>query len=65
MAKSSYVDPRVIDLYEDGTTIAATVARSHKSAEDRQTALERAVLRMLSQSAESGSRSARTRSPAR
>ena len=31
IAKSSYVDPRVIDLYEGGTTIAAPYAGSHGS----------------------------------
>ncbi len=65
IARSSYVDPRVIDLYEDGTTIAPAVARGHDNPEDRQTAIERAVIRMLSQSAESGSRSARTRASSR
>ena len=47
IAKSAYVDPRVIDLYEGGTTIATAVRRNHGSREERQAALERAVLRML------------------
>ena len=47
IAKSSYVDPRVIDLYEGGTTIEAAVRRSYRSSEQRQAALERAVLKML------------------
>jgi DNA topoisomerase IB len=47
IARSSYVDPRVIDLYEDGVTIAAAVARRHRDPDSRQAALERAVRRML------------------
>ncbi len=47
IAKSAYVDPRVIDLYEGGTTIASAVRRNHGSPEERQAALERAVLKML------------------
>ena len=47
IAKSSYVDPRVVDLYEGGTTIAAAVQRSYPSPEERQAALEQAVLTML------------------
>ena len=49
IARSSYVDPRVIDLYEDGVTIGDAVRRKYKSPEHRQAALERAVLRMLRQ----------------
>jgi DNA topoisomerase IB len=40
VAKASYVDPRVVDLYHDGVTVA--LPRS-----DRPAALEAAVLRML------------------
>ncbi len=47
IAKSSYVDPRVIDLYEDGTTIADAVREEHATPEERQDALERAVLDLL------------------
>ncbi|HYO39871.1 MAG TPA: DNA topoisomerase IB [Nocardioidaceae bacterium] len=47
IAKASYVDPRVVDLYEDGVTIAEALKRSHDSAEERQQALETAVLQML------------------
>ena len=47
MAKSAYVDPRVVDRYEGGTTIATAVRRRHKSPQQRQVALERAVLKML------------------
>jgi DNA topoisomerase I len=47
IAKASYVDPRVVDLYEDGVTIAAAARRRYRTAEARQAALERAVLQML------------------
>ncbi len=47
IAKASYVDPRVIDLYEDGVTIGEVVHEEHASAEERQEAVEQAVLRML------------------
>jgi DNA topoisomerase IB len=47
IARSSYVDPRVIDLYEDGVTIAAATKRRHRDPDRRQAALESAVRRML------------------
>jgi DNA topoisomerase IB len=59
IARNSYVDPRVIDLYEDGTIIAAAVRRSYDSSDERQLALERAVLRMLREDAESSTRARR------
>jgi DNA topoisomerase I len=46
-ARTSYVDPRVIDAYEEGETIHGTTRRHYKKADDRQAALERAVLRLL------------------
>jgi DNA topoisomerase-1 len=49
IARKSYVDPRVIDLYEGGSTIAAAVRRRAKSPDERQAILERAVLRLLRQ----------------
>ena len=48
IARGSYVDPRVIDLYEDGVTIHAALLRASKSPAKRQGQLERAVLRLLS-----------------
>jgi DNA topoisomerase I len=48
IARSSYVDPRVVDLYEDGVTIAAATRRRYRNPDDRQAALERAVRRLLS-----------------
>jgi len=50
IAKSSYVDPRVVDLYEDGTTIGDVVRQEHGTPEERQLAIEQAVLRMLAKS---------------
>jgi len=49
IARSSYVDPRVIDLYEDGVTIAGAVTRKHRDPDVRQAALERAVRRLLAE----------------
>ena len=46
-ARASYVDPRVIDAYEEGKTIHGTTRRHYSKADDRQAALERAVLRLL------------------
>jgi DNA topoisomerase I len=46
-ARASYVDPRVIDAYEEGETIRGTTRRRYPKADDRQAALERAVLRLL------------------
>jgi DNA topoisomerase IB len=50
LARSSYVDPRVIDAYEEGRTIAAAVHRKVASPDERQAVLERAVLRLLQES---------------
>jgi DNA topoisomerase IB len=47
LARSSYVDPRVVDAYEEGRTIAAAVRRKVASPDERQAILERAVLRLL------------------
>jgi DNA topoisomerase I len=47
IARSSYIDPRVIDLYEDGVAIAGAVQRRHKDTDARQAALERAVRQLL------------------
>ena len=60
MARSSYVDPRVVDLYEDGVTIKATLNRRHGDPAQRQAALERAVLRMLSRAPESAAIASRS-----
>jgi DNA topoisomerase IB len=48
IAKSSYIDPRVIDLYENGTTIDRDlVLRKHRSPAAKQRTLEAAVLELL------------------
>ncbi len=53
VARSSYVDPRVVEAYEQGRTIEATTRRGYDSPDLRQAALERAVLRLLKQSPKS------------
>jgi DNA topoisomerase IB len=47
LARSSYVDPRVVDAYEEGRTIRSAVRRKAASPDERQAILERAVLRLL------------------
>jgi DNA topoisomerase IB len=47
MARTSYIDPRVIDLYEAGSTIGEAARRNHVDPARRQAALERAVLELL------------------
>ena len=47
LARSAYVDPRVIDAYEEGDTIRAAVRRTYDDADQRQAGLERAVLRLI------------------
>lgn len=47
LARSAYVDPRVVDAYEEGRTIARATGRSYDSPDERQAALERATLRLI------------------
>jgi DNA topoisomerase IB len=51
VARGSYVDPRVIDHFEEGVTIAPTLQRlgrqRRRDPERARDAIERAVLRML------------------
>lgn len=47
VAKGSYIDPRVLDLYESGTTIGEAARKRHRSPTARTRDLERAVLEML------------------
>lgn len=47
LARSAYVDPRVVEAYEKGRTIGTAVRRSYDTDDQRQAALERAVLRLL------------------
>jgi DNA topoisomerase IB len=47
LARSSYVDPRVVDAYERGNTIERATRRSYETTDERQAALERATLKLL------------------
>lgn len=47
LARSAYVDPRVIDAYDEGRTIRAAARRTYDDPDQRQAALERAVLRLI------------------
>jgi len=47
LARSSYVDPRVIEAYEHGRTIEAATRRRYDGPDQRQAALERATLRLI------------------
>ncbi|MCH1865254.1 DNA topoisomerase IB [Nocardioides sp. CFH 31398] len=47
MARSSYVDPRVVGAYEEGRTIAAATSVDYETVDARQLALERATLALL------------------
>ena len=47
LARSAYVDPRVIEAYEEGKTIASATRLTHDTPDARQAALERATLRLL------------------
>jgi DNA topoisomerase I len=47
LARSSYVDPRVIEAYERGITISRTTSRVFDTPDERQAALERATLKLI------------------
>jgi DNA topoisomerase IB len=47
LARTSYVDPRVVSAYEEGRTIVRAVRRSYDSSDERQLGLERATLRLI------------------
>ena len=47
IARASYIDPRVVDQYEDGVTIAATLRRRYRDENQRQAAIEKAVARLI------------------
>ncbi|QCW51660.1 DNA topoisomerase IB [Nocardioides dongxiaopingii] len=49
LARSSYVDPRVIEAYERGLTIQRTTRRRFDTPDVRQAALERATLKLIKQ----------------
>jgi DNA topoisomerase IB len=48
IAKNSYIDPRVLDRYDSGTTIEVDPSR-YRSPERRQAAIEKAVLALLAE----------------
>jgi hypothetical protein len=47
MARASYIDPRVIDLYEAGSAIGEVARHRYADPDRRQAALENAVLDLL------------------
>ena len=47
IARKSYIDPRVIDQYEDGVTIAGTLRKRYREDAKRQAAIEKAVARLI------------------
>ena len=47
VAKNSYIDPRIVDLYESGSTIAEVANRPYRTPAARQASLEKAVLELL------------------
>jgi DNA topoisomerase I len=47
LARTSYVDPRVVDAYERGKTIAKATRKSYANSDERQAALEKATLKLL------------------
>jgi DNA topoisomerase I len=47
IARKSYIDPRVIDQYESGVTIKATLAKRYRDDSSRQAAIEKAVGRLI------------------
>lgn len=47
IAKKSYIDPRVLDQYENGVTVARALARDYPDEDARQAGIERAVVRLL------------------
>ena len=50
LARTSYVDPRVVDAYEEGRTIERATRRRYDTTDERQAALERATLRLIKES---------------
>ena len=48
LARTSYVDPRVVEAYEEGRTIGLE-SRAWKTPDERQAAMERAVLDLLAE----------------
>ncbi len=49
LARSAYVDPRVIEAYGRGLTIKSVTRRNHATPDERQAALERATLKLINE----------------
>lgn len=47
VARSSYIDPRIIDAYEGGSSIGEAATKRYRTAQSRQRGLEEAVLELL------------------
>jgi DNA topoisomerase I len=47
LARTSYVDPRVVDAFQRGKTIQRATRRRYETTDERQAALERATLKLL------------------
>lgn len=47
LARTSYVDPRVVSAYEEGRTIERATSRTYDTVDERQAALERATLKLV------------------
>ncbi len=47
VARSSYIDPRVVDAHESGSTIGAAATKKYRTPQARQFGLEEAVLDLL------------------
>ncbi|WP_300082990.1 DNA topoisomerase IB [Propioniciclava sp.] len=47
VARASYIDPRIIDAYESGTTIGEAARKRYRTPQARQSGLEKAVLALL------------------
>ena len=47
LARSAYVDPRVVDAYQEGQTIVRATSKTYETVDARQAALERATLRLI------------------
>lgn len=48
VARNSYIDPRVLDAYEAGSTLGEAATKRYRSARARQDGLEKALLDLLS-----------------
>ena len=49
IARNSYIDPRIIDAYESGSTLGDAARKRYRTPEARQRGLEQAVLELLAE----------------